>query len=123
MLRITNNETGSIETVEYFYQVQDLCKMLSLKTGDGKQIGRNRMFKVLRYNGVLCNDNSPKQSLLNLGLAIYHRTLKRYKSYGVTMFSEKGINYLQRQFETGKFIVFYESTIRKKRIKNIDEVC
>jgi len=122
MIRITNGETGTTETVEYFYQVRDLCKMLRLKDASGKLIGQNTMFKVLRYNGVLCADNTPKQGLLNLGLAIYHRTIKRYKSYGVTMFSEKGVNYIKRQFEIGKFVVYYEPTIRRKKL-TIDDVC
>jgi hypothetical protein len=121
MIRITNG-TGATETHEYFYQVRDVVKMLKLRTADGKLIGQNNGFKVFKYNGILCADGTPKQSLLNLGLAISHRTMKRYKTYAVTMFSEQGLNYLKRQFETQKFIVYYEPTIRRKKL-TIDDVC
>jgi hypothetical protein len=106
----------------YYYTVSDVCKMLALRDAGGKLIGRNTMFKVLRYCGVLCQDNSPKQSLLNMGLAIYHRTIKRYKTYGVPMFSENGVNYLKRQFEVGNYQVFYEPT-KKKIMVDLNTVC
>lgn len=119
MIRICNEETGH---TEYFYSVSDVAKMLALKDASDKLIGRNRMFKVLKYCGVLCQDNSPKQHLINMGLAILHRTIKRYHSYSMPMFSENGVNFLKRQFEIGNYIVFYEQTPKKKKL-TIDDVC
>jgi hypothetical protein len=117
---MVNGNTGH---TEYYYSVSDVCKMLGLRDASGKLIGRNNMFKVLRYAGVLCQDNTPKQHFLNMGLAIYHRTIKRYKTYGLPMFSERGVNYLQRQFECGNYQVFYEPTQKKKITVNINDVC
>lgn len=119
MIEIKDNVTGH---TEYYYQIGEVCKMLNLRTADGKVIGRNNGFKVFQYNGIICKkDNTPKQSLINLGLAISHKTIKRYKTYAVTMFTERGINYLKRQFESGKFIVYYEQTEKRKGL-TIDDV-
>ena len=115
---------------EYWYTVAEVAKMLNFtkKDNDLKRtkhhIGRNLMFKVLKFNKVLSKkDNSPAQSYINLGLAKLHSTNIRWKRYTLPVFSEKGIEYLKKQFASGKYVVQYEPTVRNKHVKSLEEVC
>lgn len=116
----SQTETGKTEC---FYQVEELAKMLNLKTTAGKPIGRNNMFKVLRYNKVLLKNNAPAQSYLNLGLMILHSTNKHWHRYTVPMISESGLNYIKNRFADGKLVVYFEPTVKNKNVKSLEEVC
>jgi phage antirepressor YoqD-like protein len=110
MIAITN-ESGH---TEYLYQVGEVSKMLNLKDNQGKPLGRNKLFKCLRYNKVLLRDNTPSQFIINMGLGRLHVTNKRWKRYHLPVFTETGINYLQSGFESGKFTVQFDTTVSKK---------
>lgn len=105
-------------THEYLYQVEEVAKLLALKNVDDKPVGRNNMFKVLRYNKLLTGNNAPTQFWLNMGLMVLHTTTKRGKLYPVVCFTEKGMAYLYNGFLTGKYIVHWEVTPRKKSLWN-----
>jgi phage antirepressor YoqD-like protein len=106
------------------YSVSDAAKILNLKDCDGRGIGRNRFFSVLKYNKVLLKDNSPSQYWMNMHLMVLHKPMKRWKRYTMPCFTEKGINYLENQFKSGRFVVHFESKkpVKSTYIKQPDEV-
>ena len=106
----------------YLYTVGEVAKMLQLVDADKKPVGRNRFFRALRYNGVLLQDNSPSQYFIMLGLALLHSTTKRWKTYTVPVFTEKGINYLSNKFKSGGYVV-YVKTEEKDLTQNINDIC
>jgi phage antirepressor YoqD-like protein len=106
----------------YLYTVGEVAKMLQLKDNDNKPVGRNRFFRALRYNGVLIGDNSPSQKFINMGLACLHSTTKRWKTYTVPVFTEKGIDYLRNKFEAGGYVVYVDRDEPKQGLK-LDDVC
>jgi phage antirepressor YoqD-like protein len=101
-----------------------VAKTLALRDSQKKLIGRNRMFRCLRYNKILDKKNAPYQFYLNMDLAKYHSVNKRYLT---PLFSEAGIDYLNQRFINGKFIVNVDYvkrvTERKKVLRTLDEVC
>lgn len=111
---------------KYYYQVDEVAKTLALRDSNKKLIGRNRLFRCLRFNKILDKKNAPYQFFLNMDLAIYHSVNKRWKRYLVPLFSDNGIEYLKERFINGKFIVNvdYQKRIteRKKYIKTNEEV-
>lgn len=107
------------------YTMGELAKMLNLKDSNQKPIGRNRLFRVLRnpINKVLCKDNTPSQFMINMGLAVLHRTTKRYKTYTVTCFTDKGIAYLENGFASGKYQVVLEPKKQSVPTVRLEDVC
>lgn len=120
MIEITTDGNHTM----YYYTVGETAKMLQLRDSENKPVGRNRFFRALRYNGVLIKDNSPSQIFITLGLAVLHKTTKRWKTYTVPVFTEKGVNYLKNKFETGGYILYLERDEPQEdcQIKNIDEI-
>jgi len=101
------------------YTIGEVAKMLSLKDGDGKMVGRNRLFRLLRANKILCKDNTPNQYCINMGLAVLHKTTKKWKTYVVPTFTDKGIAYLQRGFGDGRFTKTFVNNKQDKCVTNI----
>ena len=121
MIEIEDKETGHHS---YLYTIGEVAKMLQLKDSEGKYVGRNRFFRCLRYNGVLIKDNSPAQYFIMMNLALLHSTTKKWKTYTVPVFTEKGINYLRNKFQNGDYVVFVDREVKIKPniFKNIDEI-
>ena len=102
----------------YWYDASDVAKHLKLERQDGKILGRNLFSEFLRFNGVLLKDSTqPKQSWIDMGLARYHMVNRRYRLYGMTLFSDKGIAFIERKVATGSFQIGFEK--RKKTDSNI----
>lgn len=109
---------------EYWYDTQELAKALSLKDDNGKYVGRNRMFKLLRLNKILDKHNQPHVYYMNLGIGKTHTTSKRYKRYNMPIWSERAIGYFKMRFETGKYIIHFEKNVKKESyVMKLDDVC
>lgn len=106
----------------YLYTMSEVSKILNLKDQDGRHIGRNRMFRCLQYNKVICRDNTPQQYFINMGLAVLHKTTKRWKTYTVLTFTERGIDYLKNGFASGKYVAYVEPKNVINKLK-IEDVC
>lgn len=122
MIRFENELGGS----EYWYDSADLAKSLNIKnTETGRTIGRNLFIQFLRYNGVIMKtSNQPSQCWILLGLAKFHMVERRFKKYGMTIFSERAFGYIQNKIESGGFAIGFEKRIdRNVNIKEINEVC
>ena len=91
-------ETNDLGHTTIWYTVSEVAKMLNLKDGDNKPIGRNKFFRVLRYNKVLMyHANQPYQYFVQLGLLKLHSSSKNWKQYYIPVFSERGVNYLKNK--------------------------
>jgi phage antirepressor YoqD-like protein len=102
---IRDPESGSHE---YLYTMGEVSKLLNLRDQNGKTIGRNRFFKVLIHNKAILRDHTPSQFMINSGLCVMHKTTKRWKTYTLITFTEKGINYLESAFKSGKYQAYVE---------------
>ena len=65
--------------------------------------GEQRLFRLLRVNAVLGNDNLPKQRYIERGL--FKVAEKKYRHpvvgdryYGQTMVTEKGVEWIKTEF-------------------------
>jgi hypothetical protein len=108
----------------YWYDTADVAKAIELRV-NGKIIGRNKFMQYLRFNNVIMKDsNQPKQNMITLGLMRFHMVTRRYKQYGMPLFSDRGIAYIQRRISSGEFQIGFMKRIEKyKPIKNLNEVC
>ena len=108
----------------YWYTASEVVKMLALKDTDDKLIGRNKFLRALRYNKVIMANNEPYQYYIMLGHMKLHSTTKRWKSYYVPVFSERGVNYLRNKFEDYEFIVYTKRDEEQNLnlIGNIDDI-
>src|ERR1035437_139981 len=110
---------------EVWFSITEVAKLLNLTVRDKnlrnrKKIGRNNFFKILRYNKVLLKDNTPSQSFVNLDLARLH---KKRKGYVITIFSERGIDFLKQNFKTFKYIVDYDrKTVKNKYVVRLEDI-
>jgi len=116
--------------IETWFTVTEVAKLLNfvIRDNDKKRtrhhIGRNLMFKVLKYNKILSKkDNSPNQSLINMNLAILYKTKSKKHTYTMPIFSENGLEFLRKQFQTGKYQLNYEKKVKENQyIKNPEDV-
>jgi len=107
---------------QYWYDAAEVAKHLMIKD-DKKILGRNKFMQYCRHNGVLCKDsNQPKQNLIQLGLMRWHNTNKNWKTFGMPLWSDKGIAYMERRISSGAFSTGYLKRIEKYSV-NIDDVC
>jgi len=113
------NELGH---TTYWYTVAEVSKALSLRDGNGKFVGRNRLFSVLRNNKVLDKSNQPYAIFINLGIARSHKTTKRWKSYYVPVFTDNGIEYLRNRFLDGRYQINFGEEKKKSMFVNPSEV-
>ena len=111
------------EHTKYWYTVSEIAKMLNLRDEDGKSIGRNKMFRVLRYNQVLMADNQPYQYYVMMNHAKLHCTTRRWKNYYIPVFSDMGVNYLKNKFLNGQFIICTDWDKQEKQGLSLDDVC
>lgn len=82
-----------------WYTVAEVAKILGLKDQKDLPIGRNLMFKLLRQEKILMENNYPYQYHLNLELVMMHRIQKTRHVVHIPLFSERGINYLRNRFD------------------------
>lgn len=110
MVRFEDPTTGH---GSYWYDGSDVAKFLMIKH-EKKYIGRNKLLQLLRFNKILVkHSNQPTQYWINLGLARYHYTTKRYKTYGMVLFSEKGLNRLKVMLENNELQIGFEKISHK----------
>ena len=123
MIRFEDDNKHSV----YWYDSADVAKFLNIRNPNTKRIvGRNLFMQFLRYNGVLLKDsNQPNQMWINLGLAKFHMVTKRYKVYGIPIFSETAISYIENRIVDGRLMIGFEKRLIKEHesVKEISEVC
>ena len=110
---------------EYWYDGSDVAKAIMLKDSNGRIMGRNRFLQYLRFNGMLMLDsNQPKQINIQLGLMRWHMAKRKYKQFGMPLFSDRGIAYIQRKIANGDFQMGFTKRVDKhKNEVNINDVC
>lgn len=115
---------------ETWFTVTEVAKLLNfiIRDNDKKRtkhhVGRNLMFKVLKYNKILSKkDNSPCQSFINMDLAKLYKTKSKRHTYTMPIFSENGLEFLRAQFKAGKYQLNYDKKIKiNQYIKNPNDV-
>lgn len=117
-----DSTTGEVHS-QYWYDCSDVAKNLAIKDGI-KVLGRNKFMQYLRHNGVLMQDsNQPKQSFITLGLMRYHMVKRRYKMWGMPLFSERGIAFLQRKIDCGDYTIGFMKKINKNETIKLEDIC
>ena len=108
----------------YMYDASEIAKHLNIKD-NGKPLGRNKFLQYLRFNGVLMLDsNQPKQTMVTLGLMKYHMAKRRYKLFGMPLFSERCIPYFQRKIANGEFQLGFTKRLEKHKAQvELNDVC
>lgn len=105
---------------ENWFTSTEIAKMLNLKDSNGKSIGRNKMYALLRENAILMNGNEPYQWTIALGLVQMYLKEKRGKTYYLPIFSIRCLNYVQKKIAEGKFVTKIPPVVNN--YKDIDEV-
>jgi len=105
---------------ENWFTTSELAKMLNIKDSNNKHCGRNKMYALLRENGILMKNNEPYQWLVNTDLVRMHMVEKRGKTYYLPIFSIRCLNFIQKKIETGAFITKIPPLV--KNIVNIDDI-
>ena len=110
---------------EYWYDAADVAKALMLKDANGKYLGRNKFLQYCRFNGMIMKDsNQPKQTMITLGLMRYHMVKRRFKMWGMPLWSDRGIAYIQRRVENGEWQLGFEKrVIKQKQTVKLEDVC
>lgn len=91
--------------VDYYDKVTDskkaigmgeVAKLLKFKNFNGKPIGRNILFNILRNNSVLDKYNQPYQKYINQGYFEVKQTFDAFtgEPYYTTLVTSKGIDYI-----------------------------
>ena len=110
---------------EYWYDASDVAKFLNIKdTTTNRILGRNKFLQWCRFNGIIMLDsNQPKHSQISLGLMRWHMVKRRYKMWGISLWSDRGIAFIQRRIEKGEFQLGYTKRIEKHKTVKLEEVC
>ena len=76
--------------------VGEVAKLLKFKNFNGKPIGRNILFNILRDNNVLDKYNQPYQKYINQGYFEVKQTFDTFtgEPYYTTLVTSKGIDYI-----------------------------
>jgi len=93
---------------EYLYGIANVSSMLHLKMVDGRNVGRNLLFKILKYNKVLMKDNRFYPFWVDMGLGVHQIATKNFKTYVVPMFTQTGLTYLSTGYTSGRYSVQVE---------------
>jgi hypothetical protein len=109
MIEIEDSETG---THSYLYRIADVSQVLNLRLSDGRHVGRNLLFKIMRNpaNHILQRGNKFNQNWINLGLGVMHVVYKHggAHAYIIPLLNEAGIAYLKRGIASGKIVLQIE---------------
>ena len=93
MIKILNEQGHGC----YYHTAGEVAKALKL-TENGKVLGRNKFLSKLRDNNILMKNNEAYQVYINLDLIIVHNVKKKNYSMNMTLFSDKGLNWLKNRF-------------------------
>jgi len=96
MILITDEFTGH---GTYYHTGTEVAKALGLKDSDGKTLGRNKFYKLLREHGLLMDGNIPYQYLIMLDLVILHQVRRGNYTVNMVLFTDKGVSYLKNKFK------------------------
>ena len=109
---------------EYWYDAADVAKAIMLKDG-GKILGRNKFLQFCRFNGMLMADsNQPKQNMITMGLMRFHMVTRRYKMWGMPLWSDRGIAYIENRIANGDWqIGFTKRLVKNVVVLKLDDVC
>lgn len=105
MIEIKNIEN---DRHEHLYSIADVSSMLHLKMADGRNVGRNLLFKIVKYNKVLMKYNKFYLFWIDMGIGVHQITTKNFNTYIVPMFTQTGLNYLSNGFMNGRYSVQVE---------------
>ncbi len=82
----------------------DIGQLAKIVKDEGMDIGRNKLFKWLKQNGYLMNDNTPYQRYINSGLfeviEVIKETAYGSKAFPKTLITGKGQIYLVEKLKT-----------------------
>lgn len=109
-----------IEGSNYF-TVEETAKIICVKDDKGKQIGRNKFFNLLRFDGVLLYNNFPAQYYIDLDLVRMYAVSRSGKTYYIPVISQKGIGYLQNKYKDYTFITKKPTFV--KHFVDLNEIC
>lgn len=77
-----------------------VAKMILFQDKDGKQIGRNSLYKLLRENKIFDSYNQPYQKYVNLGyFKIIDKQCTDDRMRSVTLVYQKGLDFIIRALE------------------------
>jgi len=121
MIRFTDENQHSI----YWYDAADVAKYLNIRdTATNRIVGRNKFLQLLRANGCLMRDsNQPTQHWIQLGLARWHMVTRRYKHYGMPIFSDKALAYIENKIKSGVWQIEFQKRIDKYKSVKLEDVC
>jgi phage antirepressor YoqD-like protein len=111
MVEIINNEGHT----ENYFTVSEVAKVLHLRI-DGRNVGRNIFFRILRHNKIIMDNNAPYQFWIDMNWARLYSVDKGRHTYFIPIFSTQGLNYMRNKFESGAFVINYED---EKKLENI----
>ena len=83
----------------YYHTGGEVAKILGLKDSNGKTLGRNRFYKLLREHKILMDGNIPYQFLIMMDLIILHQVRKGTYNVNMVLFTDKGVAYLKNKFK------------------------
>lgn len=110
------------ERHEYWYDASDCAKFLMIKV-EGKILGRNLFLQYLRYNKLIMkNSNQPCQQWILLGLARWHNTNKNWKTFGMPLWSERGLNRLKTMIVNNTLQIGFEKRV-DKHVVQLKDIC
>ncbi len=108
LIKMIENKNLEYDRHDHLYSIADVSSMLHLKMADGRNVGRNLLFKILKYNKVLMKDNRFYLFWIDMSLGVHQITTKNFKTYIVPMFTQIGLNYLSNGFTSGRYSVQIE---------------
>lgn len=95
MIEIRDAYTGH---GSFYHTGTEVAKALGLKDSNGKTLGRNKFYKLLRDHSILMDGNIPYQYHIMLDLVILHQVRKGNYTVNMVLFTDKGISYLKHKF-------------------------
>lgn len=107
-----------------YWDAQEVSKVLGIRDPNTKKIlGRNKFLQWCRFNGILLKDsNMPKQSYVTLNLMIYHLAKRRYRRFGMPLWSERGIEYMRKKVQAGEYQFGYEKIDKKTVVVKLEDI-
>lgn len=95
-------KTNEYGHTEYWYTSTEVAKIIGMKDGRGKIIGRNKFIEMLRQNKVLMPNNMPYQYYVNLGHVQMYAAQKWHLHY-IPIFNETFIEYCRKKVAGGEW--------------------
>ena len=79
---------------ENYFTASEVAKIVGVTDAKGKPLGRNKFINWMKVQGILMENNMPYQFHINMGLARLYRVPRNGRVYYITVFSQRGIDYI-----------------------------